>query len=103
MTVGDPMAAILGVYYKNSPKIYGEKNIAGSFGHGIFTMIVSLIYLQLTKEVLTGKIYSDGVVIYLTSVISELGFGLSLLGIDDNITMQLISGCIYVGVDKIYN
>jgi len=45
MTVGDPMAAILGVYYKNSPKIYGEKNIAGSFGHGIFSMIVSLIYL----------------------------------------------------------
>jgi dolichol kinase len=79
MTFGDPFAAILGKYFNNSRKLFGDKNIAGSFGHAFISVFVTLIYLYLSNNFLTGNIFYDSIAIYVISVVSELGFGLSLL------------------------
>ena len=48
MTFGDPFASLLGIYFKNSRKLFGVKNIAGSFGSAFICLILSKIYLEMS-------------------------------------------------------
>ena len=45
MSVGDPSAAIIGIRFSRSPRLWGNKNVAGTFGSALIYTIVSLIYI----------------------------------------------------------
>ena len=51
LSIGDPAACILGLYYPNTPRlifINRKKNIAGTFGGcGLFSTIFGLIFIYI--------------------------------------------------------
>ena len=74
VSVGDPTAAIFGIFFSKSKKIWGKKNYAGTIGSATVFTIFSLIYSPMsgnkileiygiTQTILRNNIFSNDLVL----------------------------------------
>ncbi|MBM3240961.1 phosphatidate cytidylyltransferase [Candidatus Poribacteria bacterium] len=86
LVLGDMFAAIIGTRFGRT-KIWANKSLEGSFACFAVCLVIGLLIAWLFPEHLTPKIVAIGA---LTATIVEL----LPLGIDDNLTIPLISGLV---------
>ena len=91
MSFGDPMASVVGLTFK-SPINFNNKSVVGVIGCCVTCILVAIIFYN-----------SEEMIIYsiLAGTIGGIAECIDIKGLDDNLTMPVISGVLLTIVNKV--
>ena len=100
VSIGDPAAGLVGTYFR-SPRYVKGKTLAGTAGAFLFSAMGSLIFLSSRgdSDMAATALLPVSLLAGITAAVAE---GWNILGLNDNLTMPLVSGTLLLLASEIF-